>query len=563
MNALFLVGTAAIAFVFGYRFFAKLLALGVLRLGANYSTETAAASGHTEVHGTGRHLLLIHHAIILTSGATVIGSVIALTWGWIPALLWIVIGTTVGGGMLNMGSLWLATRYPRPSLLEFGAALGGRLLGVTVVSVAALMLVLLAALCTVITAKLLVMQPQVVPTLIIVVMLSWLLGRVLRHRVGLDILPITIIALIVVLALMWLTTGYPVSLSGALNFDIAGSSWFSINALVGWVLALAVFGFVASQLTPGRFAQPYALLNTLLLAALLIVMLAGLLIAPPRLIAPEFHSPTDGPGYVPWLFVLLCSGAVAGLAFVAAATTTAPRLPKPADARYVGYGSAIIEGVVALAALIIAGVAFTDVEVWKQHLGQWPAILDLGTAVAVFLDGLVRLSGTLEIEAVFARTLAATIVAGLCLTTLEASLRMLTALFADFTGPLALSAPKDQLLRRLTASGVVLAIVLGTVAGSGGKLLLAYGATSLGLAALAFAFLSVGLRAHGRSVFLAAACAVFLVAILLWFVVERMAAWWHADRWVPFLAGIVLFGVFGAVALALARAYRHPPSSPT
>jgi len=563
MNALFLVGTAAVAFIFGYRFFAKLLALGIFRLGSNYSTEATTPAGEATRPGPNRHLLLIHHAIILASGATVVGSVVAVSFGWIPALLWVVIGAAVGGGTLNMGMLWLATQQRRPSLHDFAAALGGRLLGATTVGTAILTLALLAALCTVVAAKLLVMQPTAVLPVVIVLTIAWVLGRTLRHHSGLDVLPIAVIALIAALALMWFATGYPLSLSGALNVDIAGSSWFSVNALIAWVLMVVVFGFVASHANQTRFAHPYALLNMLLLTALAIVMLAGLLVERPAMVAPEFHTASGAPGVFPWLFILLCSGGVAGLAFIAAVTTTAPRLPQAADARYIGYGGAIVEGVIALLAVLLASVAFTDVETWTAHLGKWPALLDVGNAVAIYLEGFARLAGTLDIDPGFARTIAATVVTGLCLTTLEAVMRMLTALAAEATAALTLPPTRDLALRRVATSTLVAGVALGTAAGSAGTLLIYYGATSLTLAAIGFALLAVGLRAARRPVFIAAVPAAFLVVVVLWFIVERMSAWWSADRWPLFLAGILLLAVFGAVTLALARAFRAPPGAPT
>jgi len=562
MNALFLVGIAAMAFFFGYRFFAKLLALGIFRSSANYSPEVSPPADAAPSGGTHRHLLLVHHAVVLTSGATVVGSVVALGWGWIPALLWIVIGTAVAGGTLNMGALWLGAGQHRASLREFVAGLGGRLLGMATVVTALVMLTLLAALCTVIAAKLLVNQPTSALPVLIVLTLGWLLGRLLRHRSGLDVLPVAVIALVVALALMWFGIGYPVSLSGALNVDVAGSTWFSMTALVTWVLVVAVFGFVASHASPTRLAQPYALLNILLLASLIVVMLAGLLIERPTLTTPEFHTPTDAPSLFPWLFILLSSGAVAGLAFIMSVTTTAPRLPDRGSVRYVGYGGAIIEGIVALSVVLLASVAYSDAEIWKQNLGQWPALLDVGNAVTIYIEGFTRLGGALDIDAGFARTIGATVVIGLCLTTLEAVMRMLTAIAADATAPLALGPTRDLALRRVAASVLVAVLALGSVVGSGATLLIYYGVTSLMLAALGFALLAIRLRAVGSPVFIAAIPGTFVAVVVLWFIFERMTAWWSADRWAPFLAGIGLLAVLGAVALALARAFRAPPAPP-
>src|SRR5262245_6658885 len=102
MNAIFLIAAAVIAFAFGYRFYAKLLALEIFRLDKNYSTPTAAAGAARESVPLNRHLLLGHHVATVAGIAVCAGPIVVVAWGWIPAFLWLTIGTAVGAGTYAM-----------------------------------------------------------------------------------------------------------------------------------------------------------------------------------------------------------------------------------------------------------------------------------------------------------------------------------------------------------------------------------------------------------------------------------------------------------------------------
>src|SRR4051794_8874943 len=106
MNALFLVAALAVVFVFGYRFYAKLLALDVFRLDKNYSTPAQTRADGRDVIPANPHLLFGYHCAAVGAFAA-IGPVVALAWGWVPAFLWITIGSAVVAGTYALGGFWL------------------------------------------------------------------------------------------------------------------------------------------------------------------------------------------------------------------------------------------------------------------------------------------------------------------------------------------------------------------------------------------------------------------------------------------------------------------------
>src|SRR5512135_665069 len=111
MNSLVLVIAAAVAFAFGYRFYSKLLALGVFRLEEDYSTSAPLAPAGEKPATANRHLVFGHHVATLAGGIAVTGTVISLIWGWAPAFLWAVVGTVTAAGTYGLGALWMSTHY--------------------------------------------------------------------------------------------------------------------------------------------------------------------------------------------------------------------------------------------------------------------------------------------------------------------------------------------------------------------------------------------------------------------------------------------------------------------
>ncbi len=125
MNSLVLLMIAVVVFAFGYRFYSKLLGLGVFRLGKDYSTPSPDRPAEAEPGAFGRHLIFGQHVASLAAGVAVTGCITSLIWGWVPAFLWAVVGTVVAAGTYGLGALWLSLRYPGRNPAEIAARLLG------------------------------------------------------------------------------------------------------------------------------------------------------------------------------------------------------------------------------------------------------------------------------------------------------------------------------------------------------------------------------------------------------------------------------------------------------
>jgi len=111
MNSLVLLIICVVVFVLGYRFYSRLLALDVFRLDVNYSTPAQSLADDKDIVVSNRQVILGHHVAIIAGPTTIVGSAVAVIWGWIPAVLWVLVGTTVAAGVYGLGSFWLAVRH--------------------------------------------------------------------------------------------------------------------------------------------------------------------------------------------------------------------------------------------------------------------------------------------------------------------------------------------------------------------------------------------------------------------------------------------------------------------
>src|SRR3989344_5930079 len=322
MNSLVLLMIAVVVFAFGYRFYSKLLELGVFRLVKDYSTPSPDRPAEAEPGAFGRHLIFGHHVASLAAGAAVTGCITSLIWGWVPAFLWAVVGTVVAAGTYGLGALWLSLRYPGRNPAEIAARLLGSPAHGLFALVAFLLLLIMNAACATLAAQLLSVFPASVLPFWIITAMALFLGNFLRGREDFEIIPATLIALTLSLMVVWLLGNYPLSLTGALHLETA-ESYFPFDATVVWVMLLFAYGYYVTRLPMWKLMRPRGYLTALLLGVTLFIFYTAVMIDQPSLVAPEFHAGPGIPDALPWLFVTLTSGAVAGLHLLVANAVTA------------------------------------------------------------------------------------------------------------------------------------------------------------------------------------------------------------------------------------------------
>jgi carbon starvation protein len=540
MNSLILLIVTGVAFVFGYRFYSKLLALGVFRLGKDYSIpapERPPEGGHG---ASNRHLIFGHHLAALAAAAAVAGSLVSLIWGWIPAFLWLVVGTVTAAGTYGLGALWLSLRFPGLNPAEIAARLLGAPAHGLFTLLAFLLVLIMNAACATLAAHLLSAFPSAVLPFGIITVMALILGSFLRGRDDFEIIPASLIALTLSLMAVWLLGEFPLSFTGALKFETTESS-VSFDATTVWVILLFIYGYHATRLPMWKLIRPRGYLTALLLAVMLFIFYTAVIIDQPKLVAPEFHTGPGIPDTLPWLFITLTSGAVSGFHLLIANGVTARQINSETDARYIGYGGALALGLVALSAVIIGASGFAGTPEWIQHYASWEQLNDLRTVLELYINGFAQLAAGLGLDRSFARTLAAVVILGLLAATLEAGLRIQKHLLTGVTERYPRFIPGKEKILIGIAAGLSAALALYSSHGRG-RLIgwPLFGVADQILAVLGFALLGLTLWRMGRPVTLVLVPLIFMLAAANWALVALMMQWWAADDWVLLALGAIL-----------------------
>ena len=558
MNSLVLLMIAVVVFAFGYRFYSKLLGLGVFRLGKDYSTPSPDRPAEAEPGAFGRHLIFGHHVASLAAGAAVTGCITSLIWGWVPAFLWAVVGTVVAAGTYGLGALWLSLRYPGRNPAEIAARLLTHPAHDLFALVAFLLLLIMNAVCATLAAQLLSVFPASVLPFWIITAMALFLGNFLRGREDFEIIPATLIALTMSLMVVWLLGNYPLSFTGTLRLETA-ESYFPFDATVVWVMLLFAYGYYVTRLPMWKLMRPRGYLTALLLGVTLFIFYTAVTIDQPRLVAPEFHAGPGIPDALPWLFVTLTSGAVAGFHLLVANAVTVRQMKREADARYIGYGGALALGLLALSAIIIGSTGLPNVQDWNQRYASWETFMNLHAVLELYINGFARHAAGLGLDPAFARSLMAVVIIGLLVSTLETGLRAQKQLLAGLTERYPAFIPGNEKALIATAVGLSALLALHDGHGRGGLTLWPlFGVADQLLAILGFALLAVALRRLERPVSAVLLPLVFLLVTANWGLGVLMMQWWSDNHWILLLLGILLIATELGVTFLTLNALKSP-----
>lgn len=546
INSAILLITALLVFALGYRFYAKFLAAAVFRLDNNYSPPPPTAGpAPTAVN---RHLVFGHHLAMLAAGSTVTGAAVALFWGWVPAFLWVVVGSVIAAGTYGLGGVWLGFRQRGLS----PAGLAGRWLGASargaVFIVGFAVLLLLTALLARLAAQLLALYPQVVLAFGLQFVILWALGRLggRGETIG------AVLAPLLALAGLWALKVFPFATGGALTVELGGTVLLSFDGVALWLVLALALSAASVRLPLARLARPYGVLTAVQLAIALVVIFTAVLWVQPAVVAPQFASSPESPGILPWVFVTLVSGALAGFHLLIAHGISARQLKNETDARYVGYGGALGEGLVAVAVVIACAAGFSGHDEWSRVYAGWGGLQDISQVTAFVVERWVTLAKGLGLDASIARAFFALLVLNLSITTLEAGLRLQRNLLREVGETY--QAERFTRGQRPLLLAVVLAAAVALYDPSAGPapvngLWPLFGIANYLLAAIGFVLVAVLLARLRRPMALVIAPLAAALAIGAWALVVQIALWRAQQRW-----GLIAIGAGLALATLWALA---------
>ncbi len=276
------------------------------------------------------------------------------------------------------------------------------------------------------------------------------------------------------------------------------------------------------------------------MGTVLLILFLAIVIEHPMLVAPAFHTPRDAPGLLPWLFVTLTSGAIGGWHAVVAGSISAQQLPRESDARYIGYGGALADAMVALSTIMIGATAFASRHAWLDVYGGSGGVRYLGPLLQIYIDGFAGFAQYIGIDSAVAKSLAALTVACLSLTTIMTGIHAQRRIFSDLAQTRDMPWPGTQ---RISGIAVVFAAALAAQASrAGGRLWYwpLFGWANQLVVVAVLALIRLALARKRRPVALVLIPLLFVIAADAWILVLQLIDWWSGDHWALFGTGLLL-----------------------
>ncbi|MEM9253001.1 MAG: carbon starvation CstA family protein, partial [Planctomycetota bacterium] len=411
----------------------------------------------------------------------IVGPAIAVMWGWLPALLWVVIGSIFIGAVHDFGALVVSLRNKGQTVGQIaGKVINGRVRFLFLL-VLFLALTIVLAIFGLVVAAVFKQYPEAITPCLIQIPLAIAIG-VWLHGKGVDLKLPSLIALLI----MYVTVIYgDVGVLGTFN------DWAATWPVIVWVAILLVYSAIASVLPVWMLLQPRDYINSLQLLSALALIVVGLVVAafaggappvegaerqPLEIVAPMVDmQPAGAPLLFPFLFITIACGAISGFHCLVSSGTSSKQLENESHARFIGYGSMLTEGFLATLVILacVAGLGLGAVilqvdnggafmswsrmdvieatagarpidptqmyvsqdgnvetftgwgaTAWNTRYGSWASAGGLGAKVGAFVDGAANFLKAMGVPAGWAVALMGVLVASFAGTTLDTATRL-------------------------------------------------------------------------------------------------------------------------------------------
>jgi carbon starvation protein len=547
MNAFFVSIVTLAAYLLAYRFYARFIGEKVLSLDPVRPTPAREFEDGIDFVPTRRIILFGHHFASIAGLGPILGPAIAVIWGWLPAVLWILFGSILLGCVHDMTTLFVSLRNRGRSIGDVTERLVGpraRILFLILIffTLSLAMGTFVRIIATLFSDS---YHPESVLPVIALIALAVIVGFLVYRR-GAGIVPATAIALVIMFLTIWFGIRNPVT--------GIGQSW--------WVYLLIAYAYLASVLPVWLLLQPRDYLNAYQLVIGMALMYAGLFVMRPEIAAPAVnHAPTGAPPLFPFLFITVACGAISGFHNLVATGTTSKQLATESDARSIGYGGMLAEGLLAMVVVLACTSGVSRVE-WANHYSSWKAAAGLAAKMEAFVVGAGNFISQIGIPAEFARSFIVVMAVGFAMTTLDSGTRLLRYNLEELGESVNFGLLRN---RFIAALGAVLGIAyfsLMTVKGRpiGLTLWELFGTTNQILAALGLLAVSLFLYRMGKPIIYTMIPMIAMMIMTITAMVLKLRANLSAQNWPLLVVGaIILVLVMWLVIESVLAFRRHLP----
>ncbi len=569
MSTLLIAAGSFVAFLVAYHTYGRWVSRKVFRLDPDADVPSVQLNDDRDYVPTSRGIVFGHHFTSIAGTGPIVGPAIAVIWGWVPALLWVLLGSIFIGAVHDLGALVVSLRNRGQTVGDIAGRVLNKRVRLLFLFVLFLALTIVIAIFGLVIAAVFREYPTAIFPCLVQIPLAVLIGLWL-HRKGVNLTLPSMLAL----ALMYLSVVY--GDWGPLHaFNAALAGWSNIE----WVVVLLIYSYVASVLPVWTLLQPRDYINSLQLLTALGLIVAGLAYAafaggaPPvagaprgelSIVAPAVQwRPEAAPLIFPFLFITIACGAISGFHCLVSSGTSSKQLKCETDAQFVGYGSMLTEGFLATLVILacVAGLGLgakamggeqvlVGEAAYEARYTSWAAAGGLSAKVAAFVDGSANFLRAMGIPAGVATALMGVLVASFAGTTLDTACRLQRYVVQELAGTVVRDRPQrsESKPTKLTTNpisvltnkhaatvfAVGVAFVIAALpapakawtwdtAGSGGMILWPmFGATNQLLAGLAFLVVGFWLRRRGLPSAFIVLPMIFMLIMPAWAMIWQM-----------------------------------------
>ena len=349
MNALPLIIITLCVMAIAYRYYSAFIAAKVVALDDSRITPAHTLQDGQNYVPTNKWVLFGHHFAAISGAGPLIGPVLAAQFGYLPGFLWLLVGVVLAGAVHDFTILIASIRRRGRSLSDIARYEISPL--ASVVSSIAILIIVVIALSGLGLAVVNALAESSWGTFTIgmTIPIAIFVGMWMRMRPG-KIAEASVIGVVLVLAAVIFGSFIP-------NSALASIFTLTRNQIV---IALAVYGFIASVLPVWLLLAPRDYLSSYMKIGTIAALVIGVILVRPNLQMPALTQFIHGGGPIipgtlyPFMFITIACGAISGFHSLVASGTTPKMISKESDARMIGYGAMLMEGLVGVIALIAA-----------------------------------------------------------------------------------------------------------------------------------------------------------------------------------------------------------------
>ena len=536
-----------ILYIVAYNTYGKFLGKKIFQLDAKNEVPSITQRDGIDYVPTKKNIIFGHHFTSIAGTGPIVGPALAVIWGWLPALLWVIFGSILIGAVHDFGSLIVSIRNRGQTVGDVAGRVLAPRARLLFLSILFMALTIVLAIFGLVIASVFRMYPSAIFPCIIQIPIAITIGILINKRGSNMLLPCILALLAMYLSVYFGNSGLLTSFNSLL------SEW----SIVTWVIVLLIYCYIASVLPVWTLLQPRDFINSLQLLSSIGLVMLGLIVAgifggqpttsdartSLEIIAPVArvgqNSPEGAPWIFPFLFITIACGAISGFHCLVSSGTTSKQISSEKDAQFIGFGSMLTEGFLAVLVILacVAGLGLGTEFNGKTLVGQdaymaryesWGGAKGLGAKIGAFVDGAANFLKSLGLSSEFAIALMGVFVASFAATTLDTACRLQRYVIQELASTMGTKKNPFKLFQNKHAATILAVVLAFSVAatpapgadwsmqnaGKGGlNLWPLFGATNQLLAGLAFLVILFWMRRRKISLWFILIPAVFMLLL--------------------------------------------------